>query len=267
MARLPRHNALVFYIDFAALRQAGLLQLLDGAKTVEEPEYREFVRQTSFDYKTDLDSVLGAFGSDGRYLLVKGRFDWTSLNNYTLGQAGACLNSLCRMVGSAPERKISFFPVRANLMALAVSSDEYAATAMNQPVYAVLNPIPAAPLWVWIPASILRSESAVPADARVFAGAMQQADSVVIAFVPVDGAISAHLEVQCRTPQDASGVASQLTGATGALRDAVAREKRQLGPSDLAGILTAGTFRSEGAKVSGDWPIPKAFLESVMGAQ
>ena len=40
------------------------------------------------------------------------------------GEDGHCYNSLCRLNGSTPERKISFFPVQQNLMAMAVSPDD-----------------------------------------------------------------------------------------------------------------------------------------------
>jgi len=43
------------------------------------PELR---RQTQFDYKKDLDAALVAFAPTGRFLLLKGRFDWKSLRAY-----------------------------------------------------------------------------------------------------------------------------------------------------------------------------------------
>ena len=62
-----------------------------------------------------------AFAPDGKYMLLKGRFDWKSLRGYVRGSDGLCNNSFCRMAGSTPDRRISFFPVQSNLMALAVS--------------------------------------------------------------------------------------------------------------------------------------------------
>ena len=59
--------------------------------------------------------------------MVKGRFDWNSLQSYAREQGGTCRNALCRMNGSTPERRISFFPLRPDLMGLAVSPDDSAA--------------------------------------------------------------------------------------------------------------------------------------------
>ena len=65
------------------------------------------------------------------FCCLRGRFDWQSLDAYVRSQNGECENSLCRMTGSAPERLISFFPLRVNLMALAVSQDDSAALRMS----------------------------------------------------------------------------------------------------------------------------------------
>jgi hypothetical protein len=131
LRRMPAHDAMVAYIDFSQLRRAGILRLLDGSKAGEDPEYQNFVRQTQFDYQEDLDSAMVAFAPTGRFLLVQGRFDWKSLHAYVESQDGTCFNSFCRMTGSTPERRISFFPVRSNLMALAVSPDESAALRLR----------------------------------------------------------------------------------------------------------------------------------------
>ncbi len=127
LARLPTQDAMVFYVDFAALRNAGVLQMLAGSKVAEEPEYKVFVMKTEFDYTRDLDAVLACFTPRAKYLVVKGRFDWNSLASYARDQGGTCRDALCRMNGSAPDRRISFFPLRPNLMGLAVGADESAA--------------------------------------------------------------------------------------------------------------------------------------------
>ena len=88
LRRMPAEDALVAYIDFSDLRRGGILQLLDGSKAGEDPEYQSFVRQTQFDYKKDLDAALVAFAPTGRFLLLKGRFDWKSLRAYVESQHG-----------------------------------------------------------------------------------------------------------------------------------------------------------------------------------
>ena len=131
LKRLPTDDAVVLYIDFSRLRAGGILQLLDGSKVGEDPEYQSFVRSTDFDYKQDLDAAIVAFAPKGRYMLLKGRFDWKSLIAYVHANDGKCNNSFCRLAGSSPEKRISFFPMQSNIMAMAVSDDDVAALRMN----------------------------------------------------------------------------------------------------------------------------------------
>jgi hypothetical protein len=264
--RLPSHGALIVYIDFEALRRAGFLQLLEGSKIGEDPEYRSFVEASRFDYKRDLDAAVAAFTPNGRFLALTGRFDWKGLESYVRSQGGACSGSFCRMVGSAPERRISFFPVQSNLMALAVSQDDSAALRLTAPAAAEPE-IPDAPVWLSIPASALRSSDSLPSGAREFAGAMGQAETVALAFAPEGARLAARLEIRCRTAGDAAGIAAQLTRTTSLLRDAIARENRQPNPAELSGVLASGSFRNDSARVLGYWPIERAFVESVLGGQ
>src|SRR5438128_844040 len=122
--RLPSDNASILSVDFAALRQGGILDLLSGPVVDEEPEYKSFVAITGFDYRRDLDHAYIAFHPDGVFFLVRGRFDWGRLQSYAREQGGECSAGTCRMPGSIPARRISFFPVKSNLMAMAVSSGE-----------------------------------------------------------------------------------------------------------------------------------------------
>jgi hypothetical protein len=264
LKRLPRGDALIVYVDFDALRRAGFLQLLYGTKVGTEPEYESFVRKTEFDYRKDLDAAMVSFAPDGKYLLLKGRFDWKSLHTYVDDENGKCYNLLCQMAGSAPERQISFFPVQSGLMALAVSADDAAALRMSSTAPGPAEEIPDAPVWLSIPPSVLKSPSNLPDGARMFARGMERAESVTLGFAPQAGRIVARLSVRCRNPQDASDIAAQLTGATTLLQEMIARDHQHPNPADLSGVLTAGSFHGEGRRVVGYWPIDQAFVESVL---
>ena len=267
LRRMPAEDALVAYIDFSELRRAGVLQLLDGSKAGEDPEYRSFVRQTQFDYKRDLDAALVAFAPTGRFLLLKGRFDWKSLRAYVESQHGSCASEFCRMTGSTPERRISFFPLRSNLMALAVSPDESAALRLNNAVSGPDPQIPAAPVWLSVPTSMLKRGDSLPAGTRMFATGMERAEAVTLAFAPEGHGLAARLEVRCRDERDAADLASQLTRTTSLLREMMEREHQKPNPADLSGVLTSGAFRNEGRRVLGFWPIERAFVQNVLGGQ
>jgi hypothetical protein len=265
--RLPTDDAVVLYIDFKNLRAGGILQLLDGAKVGEDQEYKSFVRQTDFNYKEDLDTAMVAFAPKGKYMLLKGRFDWKSLKNYVLGNDGRCNNSFCKMAGSSPEKRISFFPMQANLMAMAVSDDDAAALRMNTVDARGDAEIPNAPLWLSIPPSVVKSGQSLPPGTQMFARSLERAQAVTLAIVPEEhDQFAAKLNVRCASATDASALAAELNRTTGLLREMIVREHQKANPDDLSGLLTSGAFRSEGARVSGYWRIPRALIENLLGA-
>jgi hypothetical protein len=88
LKRLPSSGALVVYIDFAALRRAGILDRIEASKLTEDAEYSDFVRKTDFDYKQDLDTAIAAFAPTGKFLLLRGQFDWKSLRSYVASEHG-----------------------------------------------------------------------------------------------------------------------------------------------------------------------------------
>lgn len=266
LERLPTQDAMVFYIDFAALRKGGLLQLLAGSKVAEEPEYKVFVMKTEFDYTRDLDAVLACFTPRAKYLVVKGRFDWNSLQSYAREEGGSCRNVLCRMSGSTPERKISFFPLRPNLMGLAVSSDDSAATDLQSAAARRrVMELPDAPVWVSIPPAMLKSGGDLPAGTRMFAHSMEDADDISIAMAPAGSRFEARLSVQCRSEQQAATLAAELERITQTLRDMIAREHQTSNPNDLSGVLTSGTFNHLGMRVLGSWRLERGFVEGLAG--
>src|SRR6185436_728552 len=61
MQMLPRDRSVHVYVNLKAMRSSGILDAIAGASTLEEPEYKKFVAETGFNYKTDLDGVAVAF--------------------------------------------------------------------------------------------------------------------------------------------------------------------------------------------------------------
>jgi hypothetical protein len=265
LKRLPTTDALILYVDFAALRTGGILQLLDGTKVGEDPEYQAFVRKTDFDYKQDLESALISFAPTGKFMLLKGRFDWKSLSAYVRGADGLCNNSFCRMVGSTNERRISFFPVQSNLMALAVSPEEDAAHRIMVDDSRVEQEVPHAPIWLLIPPSIVNSGQSLPAGTQMFARSLKRAQAVTLSIVPEGSRFAAKLNVRCASDADAAELAAELTKTTGLLRELIVREHQTPNPADLSGFLTSGSFQSAGARVNGYWPIERSLIENLLG--
>jgi hypothetical protein len=268
LKRMPANDGLVMWIDFAALRRAGLLQLLAGAKSAEDPEYQSFVYATRFDYMNDLDSALVAFPrAGGSYFLVSGRFDWKSLRAYVTRENGQCVNSLCRVTGSTPDRHISFLPLRRDLMAMAVSTDQW---AVNELAAARPGPYPTMPegmVWLRFNGSLLKSAASLPDGTASFARIVENAPLATISFVPEANRLAAKLEIDCRNPQEANDLAGQLAAKTELARSLFAREHQAPSPADFSGIITAGVFRTEGSRLLGTWPIERTFVQNLLGAQ
>lgn len=263
--RLPDKSSAIIFVDFAALRRAGIMSLFDGSEVTQEAEYRAFVEGTGFDYTRDLDSAFIAFAPEGRYLLVRGRFDWRLLKDYVEAQGGRCRNAFCRVEGSTPERQISYFPVERDLMALAVSPDSWAASQMQ-----IRRPrqmeLPNNPVWAVFTGSALADSDRLPAGSRAFIRALDGAERMVLAAdQSKSGEIELSMRVSCRTGEQASALTARLKETTAMLQDLLRKEGQAPNPRDLSGVLTNGAFEQNGNNVIGRWPVPKAFLESLAG--
>jgi hypothetical protein len=266
LRRLPAQNAAVLFVDFEALRRGGFLKLLSPSKTSEEPDYQGFVLASGFDYRNDLDLAAASFSNDGTFFVIKGRFDWKKLEGYAGSQGGTCSNHMCSMPGSTPERRISFYPLQSNLMALAVSGDSSAAGRLQGASSGAVQPLdlPSDPVWFSIPAENLKGARQLPGGAHVFATALASADKILLSLGPEGPQFEARLTVTCRSSTDAAALAVQLQRATYLLRDTITRENQKPDPKDLSGVLTAGVFQQTGRRVLGRWPLPPVFLESLM---
>jgi hypothetical protein len=252
-------GAAVMSIDFATLRRAGLLS---ASKVDPEPEYKQFLQDTGFDYRRDLDQVFASFSNGGNYFLARGRFDWTKLRQYVQRQGGSCYEQLCRMQGSKPERRISFLPLRDDFMALAVSSDDLAATRLAKTGQPVTTTLPSSPVWLSVPGATLRQPGLIPPGMKQMLSSLTSADRVVIDIGPTSGGIEARLDAACRSKDDAGVLASQLRNASGLIREGIANKTLPPG-DDLARMLAAGTFDNTGSHVTGRWPVARGFIDSL----
>jgi hypothetical protein len=265
LKRLPASGSVIVYVDFDQLRRGKILDLLDTGKAVEDDEYRKFAASIHLDWRRDLDSAMVAFAPSGKYMLVDGRFDWKSLQDYARQSGGDCEDDVCRMTGSVPDRRISFFPMRPGLMALAVSTDDLAAKRMIGETPGPEPVLPDAPVWLRIPGSVLKTSENLPSGTRMFARTVGDADYVTIMFVPEGERLAAKLDIVCRDEKDAAAMAAELTKATTLLREFIERERQKPNPADFSGVLTSGSFTTQGRRVVGHWPIERSFVQFVLG--
>jgi len=85
---LPTDATAVIYADFAELRQGEILKSISNwsAGAVADPDYKQFVSETGFDYERDLDRVGIAVenrgGARNYFALAEGNFDRKRIEAY-----------------------------------------------------------------------------------------------------------------------------------------------------------------------------------------
>ena len=260
LSRFPVDSAVVASIDFKTMRQG---MLLGPATVAREPEYKAFLDGTGFDYRKDLDRIYAAISPGGNFFVVQGRFDWNRLSDYARHQGGSCYQSLCRMPGSTPERRISFLPLRDDTMALAVSTDDLAATRLSKTGTPVTISIPPAPAWISIGNTALRQPSLVPPGLRVMMSGLQSAERVLLTVNPTGNGMEIRMDASCPNKADAGLLASEFRNTARLIRDGMTQKQLPNG-DELAAMLASGTFEQTGTHVSGRWPVAKTFLDSLL---
>ncbi len=262
---LPLSDGALVYLDVDAMRRSGILDLIAGKKAAEELEYQSFVDETKFDYRDDLDALAALFKPGQVFMTVRGSFNWKSLIAYVNHHGGSCVNSFCTVRGSKPERRISFYPIKSNVMALAVSSDSWAAYQIARKSARLPIAPPPKPAWALLTGPALKDIGSLPAGTKSFATALEQADSMLFSVDEQGEGLELYLAVTCQTADKASVLLDQLQSTTDTLRRWLARERRQPNPDDLSGVLTTGSFRRDDRKVFGTWPLRRSFIEALAG--
>jgi hypothetical protein len=263
LKRLPTADALVLSIDFDQVRHSSLYSELMGSKIMEDADYLAFVRDSGFDYKRDLDDVVASFAPAGNFFVVRGRFEWKKLESYAKQSGGACYDKLCHMPGSTPDRRISFLPLAAGVMGLAVSTEDLAASQLLHAGGQRAISVPSQPVWLSIPGSALsRTAKSIPGGSLV-AQSITGVEDVMLTIGANGANFAARLEAECRTTQDAANLNGQLKTLTSIFKGAMEREKKKPDPKDLTGVLTAGQFRQSDRMVYGEWVLQKSFVDTL----
>lgn len=262
----PGREAMVLYLDVNAMRASGLLEKLVGSTVGEDPEYKNFIQQSGFDYKRDLNHVMLNSAGGVHYFVLQGHFDWGKLRSYASSQGGTCKDDYCYMKGSTPDRVISWRKLRRDMMALASARDEAGARAVDRrsPEAARFD-VPSAPLWIHLPAQVLRSASQLPPGTRMFAKALEPAERAVFALGPAEKDFQLAVDVVCSNQEDAATLKAQFESITKLLVSLIAREKKTPNPDDLSGILASGNFDRVDKHVRGRWAIRRKYLDSLGG--
>jgi hypothetical protein len=263
---LPPGDLTTFFSDIDQLRAAGMLHLLTGVKAASDADYAEFVKATQFDYTRDMQALAGAVDGGQIFFVVRGHFDWDKLAQYAGAHGGTCQGETCRVPASKPGRWANFFPVQADVIALAISDNQTAADMLRPPGRRVQDQPIAGPVWVRLSTMVLRNPESLPLAARIFAITLQSAESVVLSVGQAAGsseAFTIRLNAEFQNAAAADTTKKQLDIQTRMLKLELAKEQQKPNPADLTGLFTAGSFQAVEKRVVGEWPVRKELLEAL----
>ena len=265
---LPQADAAVFYADVAALRHSGYLQLLESTQSAQEPDYQRFVSETGFAYQRDLDAVAVASLPNQTFVAARGRFDWQRLTRYAINHGGKCDDRYCQLPATKPDQWISFFPIKSNVLGLAVSGDPRAAYSLLPREGAPELATPQFPVWAQIPRRVLDHPDALPPGAQVIARALSSASQVTLGITEAmpgaaDSALNVRLIASCASNAAANDLRDHLAQLAGFFRGFAAHNKPNSGAPDLAGLLASGTFGAAEHNVVGNWIVPRSVVEAL----
>ena len=263
---LPQARATHVFIDVDGLRKSGILDMIAGSKSAEDPDYKAFIDQTGLDYRTDLDAIAAAFSEGNTYLALRGRFTYKKLQDYAKSHGGTCADLTCSMPASRPGYYISFLPLRTTVLAIAVSTDEHGVRLIGPQDWRKPPRLPKEPVWISVPSFALSSTD-VGAGTHAFLEPLSAAQDVTFAVGSTAKGFQIRLEAVCATPEIAELMTRRLSAATDLLKKMLEREHMTANSNDLSGVLTSGTFLQQKEKVNGVWPIERGFVESLAGGK
>jgi len=264
LRRLPETNALTLRVDIAALRRAGLAQLLEGSAAVEEPEYRRFVTESGFDWKTDLEALTITRVAKDWYFFARGSFNLDKLRAYATSRGGECRNGICDAAGVTQGRRVSFFPITPRVLAVASANYPRAvANLQRRSKVEWVGGVPDGPVWLSFNGPFLAGDPELPSGGRLFGKVLSE--TIRTNFSANAGANGMELTMRafCTDEAAANNVKSQLEGITREFKGYFDKLGQPTSRDDLSGLLTSGQFSVTGSEVTGKWPLHPEFIKKL----
>jgi hypothetical protein len=262
---LPQRDMTTVFLNADVLRRAKLLGLLQASVAGQDGDYQQFVRDTGFDYARDID-VLAARG-DARqiFFVIRGKFEWARLQDYAARHGGNCSTAFCKVPTTRAGRWASYLRIQSDVIGLAVSNDPADVLLLSPRPIENAPALPSEPVWVSLGHSLLSDNKDLPLPVRIFAVAVQSADSVTLSMGARgqgSGNFELRLRAVCQNAAVANTIRNQLEIDTKMLRLELERERQRPSRSDLTGLLSAGAFSQAGNSVVGVWPVYSELVNS-----
>lgn len=263
--RLPIRDAVTVHIDLEQIRKSGLIPVKVSTAALEDAEYRRFVTESGFDWKTDLDELLASKLGGDWFIFARGRFDWAKLRSYVAAQNGGCHNGVCEAEGVTLGRWISLYPVSPRIVAFASSESRGAVYTLQRDSLAKLTePLPEGPLWLTFPGRALAGDPQLPSGSRLIAKVLAETKRVTFSIHAPHGTMELFMSAECSSPEAAETMRKQLDIVTVEFRKYFDRMGQKPPASDLAGVLLAGRFDATGTRLMAHWPIDPQFIDSLL---
>ena len=265
---LPPDRSVYVYLDVELLRQAGILDLIAGSKTLEDADYQKFVKDTGFDYRTDLNGLAVAFRDGDVYYAAQGKFDWAKLEAYAPSHGGKCERFLCTTPGSEAGRNVSYYMPRNNILAMATSRTNTAGDMVAPGTWSNGPKLPQVGLWVMAPPFAFTDLNKLPAGTRSFVSPLASAVNTVFTLGAATSGKDFELRMEVTTKDAAAAkkLVEQYAEVTSLLVKMLEREKIQSNPNDMSGLLVGGKFTAKDAVVTGVWPVSREFVKGLVAS-
>ncbi len=263
LRRLPDFEGSCLYVDVKALRQSGLLDLIGGRRAEEEPEYKQWVKVSGFDYRDDLDTVFAHFGADINLFILRGRLSWSQISGYMKANAAKCSNGVCSMeLGRG--RFLSAVPLSENVVALGTGTFRTVVLSVLLLRDRKYLDLPKEPFWVDFSQEFLINPRPLPDGTRSYLTALAGGQHVFLSIAPQTNGLEARLRATFDSSAEAVRRRAKLEESTLLLRKFFERDKQQPGESDVATMLLSGKFEQDGGNVLGRWQLPTSFFQRVL---
>ena len=162
------------------------------------------------------------------------------------------------MPASRPNRSISYYLLRSNVLAVAVTGEERGVAKITKPNPKVRAYTPSAPVWISAPGEAFADLTGLPDGSHILS---PLAEAQEVSFNVLEKEI--RLDAACSSPDIAARVAQKFTTTTNLLRSMLEHQKVAPSPSDLSGVLVAGKFEAQASHAIGTWPMQKQFVEAL----
>ncbi len=263
---MPPAAGIIVGVDVRALREHGILDRLAGPGALEQPDYRNFVEQTAFNYRTDLDYVVLGLSQSANYYLARGRFHWSSVLQYAQHNGGSCNFAFCR-IATESGREMAYFPHRSDVLAMAVSDESWIADQLQRQEHRRQKiDCPSVPVWILAQKQVIEKPALGPSGMVPLLTLFRGAEQAMLTMDFRDASLDLRLQANCPSPAMARVLLDRLSTALRHLNEAAPNEPGLDREPTLASALAAAKLSVKDNQVQAAWTADSKILDELTRA-